>query len=323
MIRRKTRQIYHNWKAYLHRYVWPLPKFHREVVVMVDGKMFHGGLTDRFRNILSVYDYCKSHTLPFKLYYIHPCDLKKILAPASYDWRIGTKELSHHFADTKEIVLYVKPIESYPTEEDFITDNNLSHTVLLDQATQHYKHTQFHVYGNSMMAEGRYKSLFEELFTPTAYLQSRINQCLHDMPEEYEAVTLRFQQLLGDFEEGNFKVLSSLEREGLINCCINKIMQLRQEGAFSTKKLLVTSDSVTFIHQVSKVPGIYTIPGEMKHMDFTNDKDIAMNAKSFLDLHLLSRAKRITLLQTGSMYKSGFPRFAAELGGKPFRTICF
>ncbi len=36
----------------------------------------------------------------------------------------------------------------------------------------------------------------------------------------YEAVNLRFQQLLGDFTEGSFTVLPESERENLIQCCI-------------------------------------------------------------------------------------------------------
>lgn len=323
MILQKANDILHNWKAYLHRYVWPIPKFRREIVVMVDGKMSHGGLTDRFRNILSVYYFCQQQDIPFKLYYSYPCDLRMILAPAKYDWRIDEKDISRHFLDTKEIDLYVKPIESYPDEEQFVSDNNVQHSAILSKTIKDHHYTQFHLYGNCMMAKGKYKTLFEELFIPTEYLQNRIDQCLQNMTEEYEAVTLRFQQLLDDFEEGNFKVLPLVEREELINCCIDKISQLRQEGAFSTSPLLITSDSKTFLNRVDKLPDVYTIPGDMKHMDFTNDNNIAMNAKPFVDLYLLTKAKRITLLRTRDMYKSGFPKFAAELGGIPFRDIVF
>lgn len=319
----KYKDIVNNRKAYIHRYIWPLPLFRQEMVVMVDGKMSHGGLTDRFRNILSVYDYCKHHELPFKIYYVYPCDLRLILTPSSYDWIINANELSHHFADSKELTLYVKPIETYPDEERFTAENNLTHTAILDNAIRKYHHTQFQLYGNCMLAKGKYKALFEELFTPTAYLQERINQCLVHMKEEYEAVTLRFQQLLGDFEEGGFKVLPYDEKENLINKCIHKIIQLRKDGFFTTKKLLVTSDSSTFIRRVSNIPDIYTISGEMKHMDFTKDNSLTMNVKPFVDLFLLAKAKRLTLLRTGEMYKSGFPEFAAELGGKPFQEISF
>ena len=41
------------------------------------------------------------------------------------------------------------------------------------------------------------------------------------------------------------------------------------------------------------------------------------------NLYMLMRSCRITLLLTGNMYDSGFPRFAAELGGCPFETLRF
>ena len=62
--------------AYVRRYLWPLPKFRRELVAMVDGVHKHGGLTDRFRNMLSLYSYCKGKGIPFKIYYLYPCELE-------------------------------------------------------------------------------------------------------------------------------------------------------------------------------------------------------------------------------------------------------
>lgn len=87
-------RLYRDFPAYVERYLWPLPKFRREVVVMVDGRYTHGGLTDRFRNILSVYDFCKENRLRFRHWYSYPCDLRLLLEPARYDWRIDKRELS-------------------------------------------------------------------------------------------------------------------------------------------------------------------------------------------------------------------------------------
>lgn len=134
---------------------------------------------------------------------------------------------------------------------------------------------------------------------------------------------MRFQQLLGDFKEGNFEILSNSKQELLIDKCKNKIIELYSNGFFNTKMILVTSDSTRFLQVIEKLSFVYTIPGKMEHMDYTQNFDIDVNAKSFIDLYLLSEAKCITLLQTEKMYKSGFPKFAAELGGKPYKEIIF
>lgn len=286
---------------------------------MVDGKMSHGGLTDRFRNILSVYSYCKSHQIPFKLYYSYPCNLSYILQPNKYDWIIRPSDLSSHYMSTKELVLYVTPYE-LPIDE-FKERNNKDHLAILDNELSKHKHVQYHVYGNAFFAEGYYRDLFKELFRPSLYLKERIEQSLSALPKVYEAVTLRFQQLLGDFTEGDFEVLPEDQKKALIKECIDRIRFLYKAGCFATTELLVTSDSPTFIKEVSKLPFVYTVQGEMEHMDFTKNPDIEMNTKSFVDLFLLMNASRISLLKIGKMYKSGFPSFAAELGGKKYREF--
>lgn len=320
-LNKKFNSIRKNYPAYVRRYLWPLPKFRREIVVMIDGKLPHGGLTDRFRNILSVYSYCKKNDIPFKLFYEYPCDLTSYLLPNQYDWRITSTELSSHVLDTKEIFLYVIPYNL--PDEDFKKRNNEAHLRLLNDELVKKRKVQYHLYGNSFFAEGQYSELFKELFKPSSYLEQRVNQCMNNISESYEAVTLRFQQLLGDFEEGNFDILSTNEQKELIQKCVSKIKELYVVGFFSTQKILVTSDSPSFLAEVSNLPFVFIIPGKMEHMDFTHNSDVEMNAKSFVDLFLLMKAKRITLLRTGKMYKSGFPAFAAELGSIKFVEISF
>ena len=306
-----------NWRDYVKRYLWPLPRFKREVVVMVDGKLPHGGLTDRIRNILSVYSYCKTNGIPFKVYYYYPTPLTNYLVPNGYDWEISPEKLSYHILDSQEIVLYVNDLPG--TEED----NNTSHITALDQEFSKKKRRQYHVYGNAYFARGQYKPLFEELFKPSDYLAKRIEAVHNSFSEPYESVTLRFQMLLGDLEEGAFEVLVPQQQEALMEKCIGKIDELWHNKYFSTPKILVTSDSSRFLKRISNKDYVYTIPGKMEHMDHTHNPDLEMNAKPFLDLFLLIQSKRLTQLITGKMYKSGFPAFAAELGGRPYFEVFF
>ena len=172
-------------------------------------------------------------------------------------------------------------------------------------------------------ASPNYNQLYKELFKPSQHLSERINLCRKHLSRPYEAVTLRFQQLLGDFKEGNFQILPESERNCLILLCKNKISELYDNGYFHTKKILVTSDSPSFLQEIGKLQYVFTIPGKMEHMDFTQNRDIEVYLKSFVDLLMLSEAKRITLLKTGQMYRSGFPRFAADLGQIPFNEFFF
>lgn len=311
---RKLKHVAGSPSAYVERYLWPLPRFRREVVVMVDGVHSHGGLTDRLRNILSVYSYCKSRNISFRVYYVYPVRLEEILVPASYDWRIGRKEISYHVLDSAEISLYVSGV---PEEDD------RRHIAALDGMLGTGRRIQLREYGNAYFAKGQYRALFGELFRPSGYLKDRIDRLIAAMPEPYESVTLRFQALLGDFFEGPCKALGAEEGRELAQRCIEKIDGLRSQGYFSTEKVLVTSDSPTFIGLASTRPYIYTIPGRMEHMDFTDNHALDVGAKPFVDLFLLMRSERLTQLVTGRMYRSGFPAFAAELGGKAYNEILF
>lgn len=308
----KIKTIWQNRSAYIKAYLWPLPKFRREVVVMVDGIHTHGGITDRLRNILSVYLYCKKKNIPFFVYYIYPCLLEKFLLPNLYDWRIRKIQLSYSRWDTKEISLYVDKVPE-------------PHDSFLDEKIRPNEHQQYHIYGNCRLAKGHYRELFQELFKPSDYLAKRIADCMSNMPEPFEAVTLRFQQLLGDFEEGEgqYSILPYKEQQELISHCKEKIEKLYADSYFATRMILVTSDSPTFLYTIKQLPFVYTIPGKMEHMDYTHNKNIEINAKPFIDLLILSKAQRITLLVTGKMYRSGFPGFAAEIGGRTYKEIIF
>ena len=89
--------------------------------------------------------------------------------------------------------------------------------------------------------------MFEELFRPSAYLENKLSLIRQDLAEPYESVTLRFQMLLGDLDEGDFEVLDEQHQEELIDRCCQKIEELWVGRYFSTNKVLVTSDSMRFL----------------------------------------------------------------------------
>ena len=308
-------------KAYVKKFLYPFPHFRRRVVFMVDGLHTHGGLTDRFRTALSLYYVCKKENVPFFIYYVYPCDLSLILKPNQYNWIINKRDISHSFWDSKDIYIYNTGIlgMKYLDASALILEERVG-TELKKK-----KKKQYLIYGNSFFRPGLidYKSLFNELFTHSLYLKEQINKHSKLFMETYEAVTLRFQQLLGDFSEGQFEILPKEERTLLIEKCVDKIEELYKNNYFSTEKILITTDSPSFMKEISKKSYVYTIPGKMEHMDFTHNADLEMNTKSFVDLYLLMRAKKITLLRTGKMYRSGFPAFAAELGNIEYVDFLF
>lgn len=288
----------------------------RSVIVPFDGKEGKYGLADRLRHCLSLYLYCQQNKLSYKIYHVFPFRLENILKPNKFNWVIDSGLVSKSIYRTRSIKIrsYYK---STGIDEDIESNMQLQY---LNKKIISNKF-QYHVYGNAHFFKSDWKNAFDDLFSPSDELCELLDSL--KLPASYEAVSLRFQQLLGDFKEDGFPILSENEQNTLIEKCISEINSLRCRNFFSTKTILVTSDSVRFLNHVKILPDVIVIDGERAHpgTPLNNSERTYMN--SFIDLYALRNAKRITLLRTGDMYNSGFPEFAARIGNKIFQIHSF
>lgn len=86
---------------------------------------------------------------------------------------------------------------------------------------------------------------------------------------------------------------------------------------------MVTSDSRKFLDVVDKLDYVYTIPGKVVHMSYTEDMHFETHLKSFVDLMMLADAEKLYLLVTGDMYHSGFAESASFINNRPYKVINF
>lgn len=290
------------------------------LIAMVDGEAYHGGLCDRFKGIISLYAYCKQHRLPFRIRYTFPCRLEEFLAPADYDWTLKEGEYSdnprfcrvlymrgEHYA-TRLLHLQVKKQIHFYTNRD-----------LLPIINEEYCHEESGSHGYS------WGELFRELFKPGKLLQERLDEIGREIGNDYDAAVFRFQNLLGDFKEYHYKPLTDKqEAERLVDKCIGYVQQLKASSPCKT--LLVTSDSITFLHRVSQISGVYVIPGTLTHMDEAirstcPSAPLESHLKSLLDFYMISRARKIYRVGTSIMYPSQFPVYAAKVNNRPFESV--
>lgn len=282
-------------------------------VMMVDGRGYHGGLTDRFKGIISLYAYCKHRGLPFRINYTYPFPLERYLSPAKYDWTLKEGEYTDN-------PLYSRIL--------FMRGEHLA-TRLLNLKSD----KQIHFYGNRNCLGAITKfdgedydwgDLFRELFKPGKALAERIESTKREIGGDYFAAVFRFQNLLGDFKEYQYKSIpDTAQREELIEKCLAKLVELKKEHG--DMPLLVTSDSKTFLARASQLQGVYTIPGDLVHIDNVSDAKKCVNndpyLKSLLDFFMLSEARKIYRISTGKMYRSDFPVFAAKINRTPFEAL--
>jgi hypothetical protein len=289
----------------------------KTAIYMADGKERIGGLADRLRAIVSVFKLCKELGIVFKINFTSPFSLTDFLLPNLYDWNISPNEICYNRELSLPVCIVTLPDKFHDIEAQkfwarkFINEN----------------HKQIHFYSNMMIAEEEYGVLFHELFKPTPELENLINYNLEQLGgrREFVSVTFRFMQLLGDFEEPYYSFLSDIfhhilpddKKEILIHKCIYHLREIHNESG--CKKILVTSDSMSFLEEAKKLPFVYIIPGEIRHIDAHQNTDKDANLKLFLDYFALSCSKKIYLVAEDQMYGgSWFSYRAALLNNVPF-----
>lgn len=285
------------------------------VVAMVDGSSYHGGLCDRFKGIVSIYAFCKKKNIPFRIRYTYPFRLEDYLEPASYDWVLKDGEFT---ANPRRIrILYMRGEYRARRMLGFSSDK------------------QVHFYGNrdllgilnshlGEVTEYDWGTLFRELFRPGQEMRSQLDYLHREIGGDYCAIVFRFMNLLGDFKEYYYRSISDKsKRQALIDICLDSIKDImkRHPG----KKILVTSDSVTFLELASRIENVFIIPGTLVHIDGHRGKlpgnrhDAFM--KSFLDFYMLSEAEKIYSVKAQKMYRSQFPEYAAKVNNIPFERV--
>src|SRR5690606_20723563 len=278
------------------------------LISMVDNRRRGNGLTDRFKGIISVYALAKTIGVPYRCIYTHPVYLTSFLIPNQYDWLPKHGELDDTVGGmrfkllrkqrTAKRLLRVLPL----TKQVRVYANN----DYLDEINRIF-HTEY-----------KWGQLFGELFKVTEPLESKLQCHLDRIGGPYIACVFRFQALLGDFKEYNFKPLGETEQQQLIAKNKKALQQITEESAVP---VLVTSDSATFISEIKALANVYTIPGKVVHIDNSADEAEEVYMKSFVDFFMLARAQKVYSVGTKTMYRTDFPAYAAKVNDVPFERI--
>ena len=286
------------------------PKLHlhgkKALVYMADGKWMHGGNTDRFRGMVSAFDFAEKHDMNFRIFHTSPFPLQEVLVPNDVDWIIEENELSYNSDEAKPVLLY---------RDDF--DN----VKALEKQTES-NHHQYHLYSCIDSAGERFPELFHRLFKPSPLLEKQILHYKQTLGSKYLSVSFRFQNLLGDYQEYQFKELGANDKERLVQAATSALDKICLDNP-EYGKILVTADSPSFLSKLSNNPRFIIVSGESKHIDFNPNLDSENFTKAFVEFFLISEAQKAILYSNRefSTYPSNFPKYAARLGNIPFQVF--
>lgn len=282
------------------------PDEREAAIAMIDGTVWHGGICDRFKGIISFYNYCRFKGKQFRIRYYYPFELTDYLVPNEYDWRIDDKDIS-------DSVWHVRPICTRGEKGKRLLKLNTNR--------------QIRFYGNMDLSEFLHFSpfnedwgdVFNQLFKPSGRLQKELDRHKEIIGDKYIAAVFRFQNLLGDFEEYHYKRIKDSDyKEKLIHANIEELNKLSR--AYPNYKILVTSDSDTFLQRASQIGAVYAITGKQSHVD-TKSAPQNNAMKPFVDFFMIAGAEKVFGISVNEMYDSNFPTYAAKVGHVDFERI--
>ena len=276
----------------------------KTIICMFDGKIAHGGLADRLHGMVSLYQYAKSNGFRFKIFHVCPFNLSQFLQPATFDWEIMAGDINYNNKMSRPVFL--------------ASSDNLLENRFLERYMSRVFHgfRQYHVYPSIKLAKSEFTELYSELFCPSPMLAEKIKDVMADIGGNYISMSFRFVELLGDFKDSLHKTLDDVHKKLLIEKCLCAIKDV-EKLSVKHERVVVTSDSITFLERVKHLSNVYVIPGKLGHVDYQND--IATHLKTFLDFYVIANADEVYMIRTKEMYRSGFAECASLVHGKPFK----
>ena len=273
------------------------------------------GLCDRLNSMVNMYESTLQLDVNYKIAHLYPFDIYNYLRPNEVDWRIREDQ-----------IIYDRRLVQV---NDVLMQSYLYHWLAkkaLNVARKKGK-LQVHIYGNPchiVLEPEKFSKLFHELFKPCDELQKLIDWNKSQIGGEYISATTRFQNLLGDFYEGEkYKTLETEEeKQDYIARCIAQIEEIHKKHP--DKKILVTSDSMRFLNEAKLLPYVYVNPGKLVHLAYTENSDYDLHMKSFVDLYTIADAQKVYFLNTGKMLrKSSFAQTAAMINQREYEMVEF
>ncbi len=280
------------------------------LVSMIDGRVHHAGLADRLWGIMTTYYVSRESGYPFRIHYTSPFRLEDFLVPNRVDWRAGEADID----DNRATPVFIRSL---------LPPRNEGRMRQLRKAIGRCRTEKIHVYNNlKAFPEGEFASLFHDLFKPSPLLQAELDRHRQAIGGDYISCSFRFQQLLGDFTDaGANPPLPQDKRRMLIDGCIARLRSLYESGAGRYARILVASDSRTFLDEAARLPFVYIIPGRVVHVQFSGSDAAEGHLKTFVDMMMIAGARESYLIKGEGMYESGFPKFASSVTGHPFKVI--
>lgn len=271
----------------------------QKIIFFFDDRRGHPGLVDRLKAIIGLYYIAKCNNLEFKL--SNFTWLEKYLVPNKVNWKIQDAQRLRSMLNVK--LLNYDPLAKVPTNlrGEYHVYNYSGKNILETNNIENWRKI--------------WHESFVELFKLTAHTQSIIER--QNLSEnEYIAVHIRFVNAL-TLTEPHFpqRPLEGEERKELIRSCLNKLAEIQTS---SNLPVCVFSDTKSFL-EIAKEKDFIISEGDIGNISYNNSEEVM--DKTFQDLLVMSRAKKIVRFRNKHLYESAYSKYAAIIGAKEYEII--
>jgi hypothetical protein len=288
-------------------------KDNKKVILFIDGYGFNGGLTDRFKAIISIKNFALKYNLIFKLKYDHPFHLEKymlyhnreiIATGEDLKWSMLNTEFIYIKDDPSSIPVFLKKFINRSQKNKIFIYTNLDWLPFLYTPTTN---TSI-IWANS----------FKELFTFNSSIIQKfeyfVSQSLNS--NSYIILHARFTTLLNDFIDVTDINLSTEEENLLMKHIYNKMLSIAD--LYKSQSFIIFSDSKKYLDFVQKmisfndIKNMFIYSGSPKHTDriYNSDNDYEYE---FVTFYFMINAKKIYQILGHNLYKSQFPLYASYI----------
>ena len=267
------------------------------IVYIADSNIWPGGLVDRLKGIISLYDYSRKHKLDFYIYLSNNRDFTNYLTLNNnnmylnqLDRNMFKNKLCYHLDDTELRDL------------DNVIDRSRINHIYLNHDLLKYQ------YSNN---DGKWHELYRKLFTPSESIIKNVEKVVSKY-QEYIAFHFRFGPLLGDFDDNGFIWDESKQKDEME--IINKSV-LKHIANCPTYNIYIASDSSKFVKQLYEKNQNIFFYNKLSNASMDNYE------QSVIELLILSRAKEIVQFQRPNMKALSFSKYASLIGNNKYQLI--
>lgn len=279
-----------------------------------------GGITDWFKGMVSLFDFCEINKYNFKIYAKDKFDFNRFFVTNSYNWTMSDWEYSEVNNSTGVLHLCLSKSKKGGG------DTWLEQQYTLKKICDNKKVSNVFVHSVAPYGLPTFAKRFKELFAMSPYLCSVVEP-MRNRISPYMAIALRFVNLLGDSDESVFGIdsINNKEQELLLQSCVSELKKLIEEN--NNLNVLVTTDSYRFLSYIDEDPTLREKVNHLvgdkvhHHIGFSNEVTDLGITKSYAEFMLISMAEKVYQIQIGSMYESKFPKWAASINNKKYQLI--